>query len=188
MKRRRRERQDVGRMAANDKQLYERDPEAWNTYLAEGNAKQPRKRVAADVIIRDEHGRILLVNPTYKRDWDLPGGMVEANEPPINAARRELREELSLDVHLGALLCVDWIPPHGPWDDTVIFVFDGGVLSATAIEQLQIADHELSDFRFCAIEDAAGLLRPYVWQRASMALDALHSGRTRYMHRGEPPD
>ncbi|MGX7828983.1 hypothetical protein ACTG9Q_28240 [Actinokineospora sp. 24-640] len=32
-------------------------------YLAEGNAKQARKRVAADLLIRDEAGRVLLVNP-----------------------------------------------------------------------------------------------------------------------------
>ena len=86
--------------------LYERDPEAWNAYLAEGNAKQARKRVSADVILRDAHGRILLVDPKYKPDWDLPGGMAEANEPPANAVRRELREELGLDLQIGDLLCV----------------------------------------------------------------------------------
>ena len=47
-----------------DGELYERDPEAWNAYLAEGNAKQARKRVSADVIVRDSSGRILLVDPS----------------------------------------------------------------------------------------------------------------------------
>jgi 8-oxo-dGTP diphosphatase len=45
-----------------DGELYERDPEAWNAYLAEGNAKQARKRVSADAIVRDSSGRILLVD------------------------------------------------------------------------------------------------------------------------------
>ena len=99
-----------------DGELYERDPEAWNAYLAEGNAKQARKRVSADAIVRDSSGRILLVDPTYKPDWDLPGGMAEANEPPADALRRELREELGLGIKAGDLLCVDWISPHDPWD------------------------------------------------------------------------
>src|ERR1044071_2627079 len=106
--------------------LFERDPEAWNALLLEGNRTQPRKRVAADVLFRDKAGRILLVDPTYKPDWDLPGGMAEANEPPLDAAIREVREELGLEYHGGRLLVVDWVAPHGPWDDCLMFLFDGG--------------------------------------------------------------
>jgi hypothetical protein len=47
--------------------LYERDPGAWETYLAEGNAKQARKRVGADVFLRDGEGRLLLVDPMWRR-------------------------------------------------------------------------------------------------------------------------
>jgi ADP-ribose pyrophosphatase YjhB (NUDIX family) len=171
-------------MAAHDKNLYERDPDAWNAHLAEGNARQPRKRVAADVIIRDGDGRLLLVNPNYKPDWDLPGGMVEANEPPVDAASRELLEELSLDIDIGPLLAVDWIPPHGPWDDTLVFVFDGGVLSQSKIDTMQLTDDELSAFKFCSVAETPELLRPYVWQRAKAALDALGTGGARYLHHG----
>ncbi|WP_242418342.1 NUDIX hydrolase, partial [Frankia sp. CpI1-P] len=99
-------------------------------HLAAGNARQARKRVSADAVIRDETGRLLLVDPTYKPDWDLPGGMAEANEPPRDALRRELKEELDLDLPVGELLCVDWVSPHGPWDDLLAFVFDGGTLRA----------------------------------------------------------
>ncbi|HUR02170.1 MAG TPA: NUDIX hydrolase, partial [Nonomuraea sp.] len=58
--------------------LYQRDPAAWRAHLAEGNARQARKRVGVDALIRDHHGRVLLVDPTYKPDWDVPGGMAEA--------------------------------------------------------------------------------------------------------------
>jgi len=173
-------------MGADERPLYERDPEAWNASLVEGNAHQPRKRVATDVIVRDERNRLLLVNPTYKPDWDLPGGMAEANEAPADAARRELREELGLSVEIGGLLCVDWIPPHGPWDDTVVFVFDGGTLAPAAITALQLGDDELSDFQFCPPSQAAMLLRPYVWQRAEAALGAQTAGCARYLHHGIP--
>lgn len=106
------------------------DPDAWNAYLAEGNAKQARKRVAADVLLRDPSGRVLLVNPTYKPGWDLPGGMAEANEPPKQAVRRELWEELGREIDVRGLLVVDWGAPHGPWDDQIAFIFDGGTLGS----------------------------------------------------------
>ena len=94
--------------------LYQRDPEAWQAYLAEGNARQARKRVSADALIRDEAGRILLVDPGYKPGWDLPGGMAEANESPAECIRREVKEELGLDLHPGPVLCIDWVPPDAP--------------------------------------------------------------------------
>src|SRR2546421_13030922 len=93
-------------LVTSEAPLYERDPGAWEAYLAEGNAKQARKRVGADVILQDGVGRLLLVDPKYKPDWDLPGGMAEANEAPHEAARRELREELGLDLRVMGLLCV----------------------------------------------------------------------------------
>jgi 8-oxo-dGTP pyrophosphatase MutT (NUDIX family) len=167
---------------STDGELYERDPQAWNAYLAEGNARQARKRVSADVILRDVHGRILLVDPTYKPDWDLPGGMAEANEPPADALRRELREELGLDIQVGDLLCVDWVSPHGPWDDLLNFIFDGGTLSS--IEDLRLIDHELRAFEFCDEGQAKERLRPYVWRRVSAALEALETGRARYLQDG----
>jgi 8-oxo-dGTP diphosphatase len=164
--------------------LYERDPKAWNAYLAEGNTKQARKRVSAHAIVRDSSGRILLVDPTYKPDWDLPGGMAGANEPPADALCRELREELGLDIKVGNLLCVDWVSPHGPWDDPLNFIFDCGALSSSDIKGLQPIDRELRAFEFCDEGQAKERLRPYVWRRASAALEALETRRARYLQDG----
>jgi 8-oxo-dGTP diphosphatase len=162
------------------------DAAAWHDHLAEGNAKQARKRVAADVLVRDAAQRILLVDPTYKPDWDLPGGMAEANEPPLEAARREVREELGLTLTIGRLLCVDWVSPHGPWDDTLVFIFDGGVLTAAKVDNLRLVDDELAAYQFCTLEQTAQLLRPYVWQRTHAALEALRTGQASYLQDGHP--
>ncbi|PZT72408.1 MULTISPECIES: NUDIX domain-containing protein [unclassified Streptomyces] len=158
------------------------DPDAWNAYLAEGNAKQARKRVAADVLLRDPAGRVLLVNPTYKPGWDLPGGMAEANEPPDEAVRRELREELGQDVALLGLLVVDWVAPHGPWDDQIAFIFDGGTLDR--VEDLRPHDQELSEARFVPLDQARELVRERMRRRLDAAVAALGQGRPVYLHDG----
>ncbi|MFC4032337.1 NUDIX domain-containing protein [Streptomyces polygonati] len=158
------------------------DPEAWNAYLAEGNATQARKRVSADVLLRDEQGRVLLVKPTYKPGWDLPGGMAEANEAPDDAARRELREELGLDISLHGLLVIDWVPPHGPWDDQLAFIFNGGTLSAERFALLRPADNELSDAEFFPVRQAKDRLHVRMRSRLDTALVSLESGIPAYMH------
>jgi 8-oxo-dGTP pyrophosphatase MutT (NUDIX family) len=151
------------------------------SWLAEGNAKQARKRVAAKVIIRDQTGRILLVNPTYKKYWDLPGGMVEANEPPRVAAEREIVEELGFQATIDHLLGIDWIGPHGPWDDQLVFIFDGGVLVDDKINELKIVDSEISEFGFFCAHDASQLLRRDVAHRLMRAVDSLETYRTNYL-------
>jgi len=103
-------------------------------------------RVAAGVLIEDGRGFVLLVKPTYKEDWDLPGGYVEEGESPREAARREVREELGLDIEPGALLVVDWAP-HPDEGDKLLFIFDGdGQLVNTDALVLQVSEIEVTEF------------------------------------------
>jgi 8-oxo-dGTP diphosphatase len=169
---------------SSDVPLYQRDPEAWHAYLAEGNRTQPRKRVSVDVLFRDEAGRILLVDPQYKPDWDLPGGMAEANESPLDAARREVTEELGIDYGGGRLLVVDWVARHGPWDDSLAFIFDGGILLEPNRARIRLLDGELNEYRFVPPDQLGQLLRPYVEARVREALTAADDGTVGYLHNG----
>ncbi|MFI6025961.1 NUDIX domain-containing protein [Amycolatopsis magusensis] len=158
------------------------DPGRW-AYLAEGNAKQARKRVAADVLLRDDGGRVLLVNPTYKDFWDLPGGMAEANESPSAAAEREVCEELGITVKAGRVLALEWAGPHGPWDDQLVFVFDAGTLAADVAAGLRPADDEVAELAFVTPEEARRRLRPDIAALVDRALAALAGGGTDYTER-----
>jgi ADP-ribose pyrophosphatase YjhB (NUDIX family) len=160
------------------------DP-ARHEWLAEGNARQARKRVAAKVLVRDAPGRVLLVDPVYKPFWHLPGGMAESNEPPRAAAARELREEVGLAVPIGRLLVVDWVGPNDPWDDHLVFVFDGGTVTEPRGAGPRIRDPEISAYRFVTVDAAAGLLRPDVHARLVRSHAALTEGTTAYGETGD---
>jgi 8-oxo-dGTP pyrophosphatase MutT (NUDIX family) len=51
-------------------------------------------------IVRDDAGRVLFVRHTYgdRRGWELPGGGMRRREDPEAAVRREMREELGIDL------------------------------------------------------------------------------------------
>ena len=57
-------------------------------------------------------------------------------------------------------------------------------LNDSSTEDLRLTDHELRAFEFCDEGRAKERLRPYVWRRASAALEALETGRARYLQDG----
>jgi 8-oxo-dGTP diphosphatase len=76
----------------------------------------------------DDEGRVMLVRPTYKPHWDIPGGYVEPDESPYQACLREVGEEPGITPRLGDLLVVDWAPANHE-GDKILYIFDGGTLS-----------------------------------------------------------
>jgi 8-oxo-dGTP pyrophosphatase MutT (NUDIX family) len=59
----------------------------------------PRRR-GVKCVVRGADGRVLFVRHTYgdRRCWELPGGGARRSEPAPATARREVREELGIDV------------------------------------------------------------------------------------------
>jgi len=109
-----------------------------------------------------------------------------ANEAPLAAARREVAEELGIAYRGGRLLVVDWVGPHGPWDDSLAFVFDGGVMLENDQARIRLLDGELNGYRSVAPGEASRMLRPYVESRIREALDATNDGTARYLNNGRP--
>jgi len=104
--------------------------------------------MAAGCLFFDEQGRVLLVKPTYKPGWEIPGGVVEQDESPWGCCRREVQEELGLARTIGGLLVVDYNPPDGERTESLMFIFSGGVLSAADIAAMRLPAEELSEWRF----------------------------------------
>nr|WP_203771446.1 NUDIX hydrolase [Actinoplanes nipponensis] len=140
--------------------------------------------MGAALLLRDRDDRILLVEPTYKPDWELPGGVVEADESPRDAAAREITEELGLTVVPGRLLVVDWVPPRDGRTDGLMLVFDGGRCDGPA----RLAATELRGWAWSDPDEAAQRLRPLLARRAAAARQAVRTGVTAYLEDGREPD
>ena len=132
-----------------------------------------RKRMFSSVLFRDEHSRVLLLEPSYKPFLDLPGGVVEENESPWLAAVREVREELGIDIALGRLLAVDYLHAYGEKTESVGFVFDGGILADDLLNRMDFVDGEVLSACFYAVQDVEGKVKTTLACRLESALYAI---------------
>jgi 8-oxo-dGTP diphosphatase len=60
----------------------------------------PNFTVGAICFVERTDGALLLVQLSYRNRWGVPGGLLRRGEDPAAAARREVREEVGLDVVL----------------------------------------------------------------------------------------
>ncbi|MGN6721630.1 MAG: NUDIX domain-containing protein [Marmoricola sp.] len=152
------------------------------------NSFLPRKRAIGQMLIRDHDGRVLLCELTYKKDYDLPGGVVEVGESPREATAREITEELGLEITAGDLVLTDWLPPWAGWDDAVCLVFDGGSHDAAIANQIVKQAREIKDARFVTIEEAESLCADFTFRRIEAALARLSGGGSAYTESGRVTD
>ena len=97
-----------------------------------------------------EGDEVVFVRHTYgdRRAWELPGGGIRRNEAPREAAAREIREELGVDL-------ADWRPlgtvaarRHGT--STTISCFEGRVSERSIV----LDEGELREARWCRLDRA----------------------------------
>jgi 8-oxo-dGTP diphosphatase len=89
------------------------------------NGKPVTPLVTVDVIIEVEGGVVLIERKNPPHGWALPGGFVDVGESLGTAARREAREETSLDVELTEQFFAYSDPARDPRGATVSVVFLG---------------------------------------------------------------
>ncbi|OGN30034.1 MAG: hypothetical protein A3A33_01775 [Candidatus Yanofskybacteria bacterium RIFCSPLOWO2_01_FULL_49_25] len=146
----------------------------------------PKKRMGVGALLFDESGKILLVKPTYKDHWSIPGGVVEKDESPRTACIREIKEELGLAMIALQFVCVDYISDDGKKSENLQFIFSGPELSKSQIDTIKLPSDELSEWKFLAIKEALLILSEKMSRRLSRCLAVLPENRSVYLEDQEP--
>ena len=150
------------------------------------NSALPKKRLIAHVLMRDVRNRVLLCETQFKKDWELPGGIVEPSEPPRLGAAREVAEELGIELEIGRLLVVDWMPPYLGWDDAIEMIFDGGMVAENDLAYWSLQPTEIKAVALVDLPTASELLTPLAFRRLSLAV-ALGPDEMAYTEDGRAP-
>jgi ADP-ribose pyrophosphatase YjhB (NUDIX family) len=130
----------------------------------------PAIPVSAGAMIFDRAGRLLILKPTYKSGWTIPGGVMEADgETPWQACRREVAEECGIDVRGGELACVDFRPRRPGKPGGIRFLFDCGTVDDPSLAAIVLQPEEISQYRIVALPDALRLLRGPIRRRVQAA-------------------
>ncbi len=144
----------------------------------------PAIPVSAGALIFDQAGRLLILKPTYKKGWTIPGGVMEADgETPWDACRREVREECGLEVRGGRLACVDFRPGRPGHNGGIRFLFDCGPADDTDLAAITVQPEEIAEYRLVPLDAALALLRPPIRRRVRAAT---RHRRCVYLENGRP--
>ena len=145
----------------------------------------PRIPASAGALVWDRKGRLLILKPTYKGGWTIPGGIIEANgETPWEACRRETREECGLEVRRGRLVCVDFLRPRPGRPGGMRFLFSCGTFRDSVLSGIVLQEAEISAHRLARVDRALRRLSGPVRRRVTAAVN--NSGKLQYLEDGRP--
>lgn len=140
--------------------------------------------MSAAVLLTNEAQEVLLVKPNYRDTWNLPGGVVERHESPLDGAIREVKEELAIELNREDLCfsAVDYRPAKNGFTDKLYFYFLGGILDTSSISSIILQADELDAMKFVPISDAQPLLGSWTYRQVANALS--FDGHASYLENG----
>ncbi len=133
----------------------------------------PRIPASAGALIFDAASRLLVLKPTYKKGWTLPGGQIDpGGESPWEACRRETWEECGLTVTRGRLVCVDFLRPRPGRPGGMRFLFHCGTFTDEQLMEIRLDGCEIEAHRLAPLAEAETLLSGPLRRRVAAAVGA----------------
>jgi ADP-ribose pyrophosphatase len=130
---------------------------------------------SAVILAVDENGRVLLVRqfrlPAEKELWELPAGRLDPGESPLQAAKRELREETGFQAKKWTKLVSFWPSPGYVAEKMTIFLardLTEGPQQPMEDERIKTRWFTRADLRdrirAGKLQDAKTIIGYFVWQ------------------------
>ena len=122
-----------------------------------------------------------MLQPSYKSVMEIPGGIVEQNESPYDACKREVKEELGVNVSIDRMLCVDYNKADVDKTESLMFIFSGGIINSETIENIQVDEKEILGFKFLNPNEIKDFTTETLSRRIDKSLMALENHTSFYL-------
>ena len=136
----------------------------------------PRKISSAGALFYDKDWWVLLVETTYKEDFDIPGWIIESWESPKEACEREIKEELWVSISLEKLLVCEYQLLDE--FESYAFIFDGGLFSYE--KKIALSEEEIKNIHFLPLNDIWDKTTKHLKKRIEKSIQAREGDITLY--------
>lgn len=117
---------------------------------------------SAAVLIENSAGELLIVKAHYKPHWGVPGGVIDAGETPLQAALREVTEEVGLTLQPADLTFYAVASRHSSEAMLYQFVFRAR-LDNERLAAIVLADGEIETYEFVSRQAVLASDQQFVW-------------------------
>lgn len=115
---------------------------------------------SAAMIIENEAGEVLVVKAGYKKHWTFPGGIIDPGESPLEAAIRETREEVGLQLDASDVQFVSVAHRRSHVADSYQFIFRT-TTPYDGMQPIALQATEIEDYAFVSKEEVRSINRNY---------------------------
>ncbi|MFH1433575.1 MAG: NUDIX hydrolase [Candidatus Uhrbacteria bacterium] len=122
----------------------------------------PKKRLASGVLLFNDADQLLIVKPSYKNHWSIPGGIVDLDESPTECVVRECNEEVGISIRSPRLVCVDYRSADVERNEHINFVYLADQLIDSDIDSIEIDGDEIIEYKFVFMPDALKQISPRI--------------------------
>ncbi|MFG1925692.1 NUDIX hydrolase [Cryptosporangium sp. NPDC048952] len=110
------------------------------------------------VLLRDHDDRLLLVRQPPAAGWSLPGGLLDRREHPREAAVREVREEIGVELEPDSVTPIVPNAHVNPWVQQVDLIFTATVDAGEIA--LRVDEVEIGEAQWFALDALPSLTGP----------------------------
>lgn len=111
--------------------------------------------------------------------------MVEQNESPRQGCEREVKEEIGLGINIDKMLCVDYISSTEEKDESLQFIFYGGILSSKQIKDIKLVVNELQEYKFINLQEVNKFFGPKLSKRIPHCISSINDKSCKYLENGD---